>query len=68
MSAQTAEITKILGVRRVATTPPNAIRAFKQTRFHSIWDRKRRVLTRSVDLAAARNVKREWTVDEAQRQ
>jgi hypothetical protein len=64
--AQTAQFTNILGVWQGVATLPNVITAFKQTGLHLIWDRDQRALVMPVDLATARKLKCEQTVDKGQ--
>jgi hypothetical protein len=68
MSAHTAQVMKILVAWQAVATPPNIISTFKQTGLHSSWSQMRRVLVVSVDLATARKLECEWTVEEARYQ
>jgi hypothetical protein len=61
ISAQTAEIMKIIGTWQAVAAPSSAINAFKQTGFQSIWDREHRALVMSVRLPTTRKLQRQRT-------
>jgi hypothetical protein len=59
---------KILGAWQAVATPPNIISAFKQTGLHANWSLEHRALVVSVDLASARRLVQDRTVEESRRQ
>jgi hypothetical protein len=65
MSAQTAEITKRLGVCQAVAALPTVINAVKQTGFHSVWDRGDNALMMWVSLDRGRKLGRQLTIDAA---